>query len=283
MTHLAGRASVMAVIGIAAGIGIASLAFAIRSWTMEDMHVYLEAAERLRAGEALYSTTNPLAAYQYAPWFAAAWIPLTLLPREVVAVTWTSLLLTASLVCVLPLIRQNTPAAWALTLVALPVLVFSSARSGNVQPLLVAGLVVGLERRWGPAAIAVAASLKAFPLALALVYIGRGQWLRAAATIGLTLVLVGPMLAFDLADYTADGPRVGTLFAASPILWALPVVLLAAITLRLARRRSRHAWLSAATTTVLGMPRMLSYDMTFLLAGLGGIRHEASTHRDRPG
>jgi hypothetical protein len=283
MTSMAVRASIVIVLGIAAGIGIASTAFGVRSWTLEDMHVYLDAAERLRSGEILYSTTNPLAAYQYAPWFAAAWVPLSVLPRELVAVGWTLVLLGACVVCVWPLIRHNTPAAWALTLVVLPILVFSSARSGNVQPLLVAGLAIGLERRWGPIAIAAAASLKAFPIAMALVYIGRRQWLRAAGAIGLTLLLVAPMLAFDLAAYTADGPRDGTLYAASPLLWAVPVVILAGLTVRLASRRSPHAWLAAAATTVLGMPRLLSYDMTFLLAGLARHPDDRPADGDHPG
>jgi hypothetical protein len=137
-----------------------------------------------------------------------------------------------------------------------------------VQPLLIAGLVIGLERRWGPIAIAAAASLKAFPIALALVYLGRGEWRRFIATLLLTAALVAPMLLFDLSRYTVDGPREGTLYDISPMLWAAPVAALVVLTVVLARRRSVHAWLAAAAAVVVGLPRMLSYDITFLLAGL---------------
>ncbi|MDQ4034389.1 MAG: glycosyltransferase 87 family protein [Chloroflexota bacterium] len=261
------RGASFAVLAILTGIALQAGVFAIASWTLEDMHVYLEAARRLRAGGELYSTTNPLAAYQYAPWFATAWIPLTFLPEALVSVLWSALLVAGSLVSVWPLLRRRTTAALALVLIALPILLFSSGRSGNVQPLLVAGLVLGLERRWGPLAIAIAASLKAFPLALSLVYLGRGDWRRFTISLSLTAILVAPMLLFDLSRYTVDGPRAGTLFQAAPILWGVVVAAAAGITILLAQRRSAYAWLAGAATVVLGLPRTLSYDTTFLLAG----------------
>lgn len=268
MTHIVTRAAAVVVIAVLGGIAIGAVVFALRSWTLEDMHVYLEAGARLRDGEPLYSTTNPRAAYQYSPWFAAAWVPLTLLPEVAVSIAWSMVLVTASLLSVRNLLSRPNLPSLALALLVLPVLIFSSARSGNVQPLLIAGLVIGLERRWGPIAIAVAASLKAFPLALALVYLGRGDWRRFIATLLLTAALAAPMLLFDLSRYTVDGPREGTLYDISPFLWAAPVATLVVLTVLLARRRSAHAWLAAATTVVLGLPRMLSYDITFLLAGL---------------
>lgn len=267
MTGLATRAATVVVLATLAGIAIGAMVFALRSWTLEDMQVYLEAATRLREGEPLYSTTNPRAAYQYAPWFAAAWVPFSLLPDAVVSIGWSAILIAASVLSIRPLLRRPGLPALALILLMLPILLFSSARSGNVQTLLIAALVIGLERRWGPLAIAAAASLKAFPLALALVYLGRRQWWRFGITLLLTAVLVAPMLLFDLSRYTVDGPRAGTLYDLSPILWAAPVVGMVVVTILLARRGSVHAWLSAATTVVVGLPRMLSYDITFLLAG----------------
>lgn len=261
------RAPVAVVLAILGVLAAAAGAFAVGSWTLEDMHVYLDAARRLRDGQPLYSTTNPLAAYQYAPWFAALWVPATYAPELAVSVVWSGLLLGASVLSVLPFLRARTPAGVAVVLLMLPVLIFSSARSGNVQPLLVAGLVTGLERRWGPVAIAAAASLKAFPLAFALVYLGRREWGRSALAIGLTVALVVPMLLFDLQRYTVDGPRAGTLFDVSPVAWALVVLVLVGTTLWLARHRTAFAWLAAATTVIIGLPRMLTYDLTFLLAG----------------
>ena len=262
------RAASVVVLAILAGVATQAGLFALGSWTLEDMHVYLDAARRLREGEDLYATTDPLAAFQYAPWFAAAWVPVTFLPEAVVSVIWSALLVIASMLCVRPLLRRRSRATIALTLLVLPILLFSSARSGNVQPLLVAGLVIGLESKWGPGAIAAAASLKAFPLAFALVYLGRREWRRFAAAIGLTVLLIAPMLLFDLSRYTVDGPRAGTLYDASPILWAIPVAALVLLTVALARGRSAHAWLSASATVVMGLPRMLTYDMTFLLAAV---------------
>ncbi len=98
-----------------------------------------------------------------------------------------------------------------------------------------------------------------------------------AATLALTAVLVAPMLLFDLSRYTADGPRAGTLYALSPMAWATPVVALAAVTVWLAWRRHRLAWLSAATTVVMALPRMLTYDFTFLLAAVPRSRPAASS------
>ena len=283
MTHLATRAATIVVLAILGGIAIGAIVFAMRSWTLEDMHVYLEAATRLRDGEPLYSTTNPRAAYQYAPWFAAAWVPFSVLPEIVVSIGWSAILVAASLVSVRPLLRRPGLPSLALALLMLPVLLFSSARSGNVQPILVATLVIGLERRWGPMAIAAAASLKAFPLALALVYLARGEWRQFGATMLLTAVLVAPMLLFDLSRYTVDGPREGTLYDISPILWAAPVVGMVVLTVLLARQQSVHAWLAAATTVVVGMPRMLSYDITFLLAGMAASEPKRSRDEDAAG
>lgn len=262
------RASMGLVMAFGVALAITAAIFAAGAWTLEDMHVYLEAGRRLREGEALYSTTNPLAAYQYAPWFAAAWIPLTHLPEGPVSAGWSIVLVGASIVAVRPLTRHRSVASLALLLLLLPILLFSSARSGNVQPVLVAVLVTGLERRWGPVAVAAAASLKAFPLAFAIVYLGRREWAKAGLAIGLTVVLVVPMLGFDLDRYTVDGPREGTLYALSPVAWAAPVVCLAALTFWLARRSHSFAWPCAAVTTVMALPRMLTYDITFLLAGL---------------
>ena len=283
MTHLATRAATIVVLAILGGIAIGAIVFAMRSWTLEDMHVYLEAATRLRDGEPLYSTTNPRAAYQYAPWFAAAWVPFSVLPEIVVSIGWSAILVAASLVSVRPLLRRPGLPSLALALLMLPVLLFSSARSGNVQPILVATLVIGLERRWGPVAIAAGASLKAFPLALALVYLARGEWRQFGATMLLTAVLVAPMLLFDLSRYTVDGPREGTLYDISPILWAAPVVGMVVLTVLLARQQSVHAWLAAATTVVVGMPRMLSYDITFLLAGMAASEPKRSRDEDAAG
>ena len=92
----------------------------------------------------------------------------------------------------------------------------------------------GVERRSGPIWIALGASLKAVPLALALVYAGRGEWRKAAVAAGLTALLVAPMLLFDLSGYSTDpGPNQNSLAGVSPFLF---------IRLRSHRWSSRTGW-----------------------------------------
>jgi hypothetical protein len=67
---------------------------------------------------------------------------------------------------------------------------------------VVLGLLGRRTEEW-PAWIALGASLKG-PLLLALVYAGRGEWRRAALTLGLTVVLVAPAFLFDLSRYSTS-------------------------------------------------------------------------------
>ncbi len=73
--------------------------------------------------------------------------------------------------------------AWIGVAFFLPILIGISA-GGNVHALLIAALVLDVERRSGPAWIGVAASLKLFPLLFVLTYLGRRQWRRAAIAAG---------------------------------------------------------------------------------------------------
>ena len=118
--------------------------------TGSDMDAYWEAAERLRNGDSLYragiETDSDL--YRYAPWFAAAWVPLTYLPKEAVLVGWMALCLAAAVASVAPLAREGI-AGWAALVFLLP-LQLEGAAFGNVQPLLVLLLLWGAPRRSGP-------------------------------------------------------------------------------------------------------------------------------------
>src|SRR4029079_944327 len=110
--------------------------------------------------------------YRYAPWLAWLAVPWTYLPPPVAGALWSAVLLAASGLALVPLVRAG---AWVLVAFFAPILVGISA-VGNIQPLIVAALVWGVERRSGPVWVALAASLKVFPLLLALVYAGRRQW-----------------------------------------------------------------------------------------------------------
>ena len=262
---------------VARAIGLAAIAaYAIlglsqplaHGWWGQDAQAYWQAAERLRAGGDLYPAVVNIDAsdvYRYAPWFAVAWIPLTLLPKGVAMAIWIGMLFAVSAASVLPLLRARTLASLALSILAAALLV-PAAASGNVQPLLVFALLFGVEQRSGPLWIAVAASLKATPILFVAVYLGRRQWRRATLAGVLTGVLVAPMLFFDVSHYpvqvgAAAGPLGGLLLAAAAGVAALLAVRLAP---------GRYGWLAASVAALAAMPRWSYYQPTFLLAGLAG-------------
>jgi len=253
----------LVVAGLIIGLGIANLYWSVAQWTLSDAGAYWEAAQRLRAGEELYPALADFEAsevYRYAPWFAWLTIPITFLPIEVAAALWSAVLVAASVVAVVPLARER---AWLAVAFFFPVLIGISA-VGNVQPLIVAALVHGLERRSGPLWIALTASLKIVPALFALVYLGRRQWWRFGASVLLTVLLVAPMLLFDLSNYVTDPADAAFLMRWPPV-WVAALVLGVGATVWLAR--TRHAWLAAGTAAALVLPRFFVYDITFLLPG----------------
>jgi hypothetical protein len=268
---LAGAAVIAVLIGLA---GWTELNHAARLSTGSDMDAYWNAAMRLRDGQPLYApgqaTDSDL--YRYAPWFAYAWIPLTYLPKGAVLLGWMTLCLAAAIVSVAPLLWRG-PAGWATIGLVLP-FQLEGAAFGNVQPLLVLALLWGVERRSGPIWVALGASLKGAPIVLAVVYAGRGQWRRAALALGLTAVLVLPMLLFDLRGYSTEiGGGQQSLLTVSIWLW-IPVVAAALITCW-ALARTRYAWVAGALALMLALPRFLIYEIGFALVGLANGRTQA--------
>jgi hypothetical protein len=243
-----------------------------------DVTAYYHAAERLRDGGTLYAAgaANASDLYRYAPWFAAAWIPATYLPIEAVAAAWVGLMGVAALLSTLPLLRFG-PTGWAAFAFFTP-LQLQGAVFGNVQPLLVLLLVWGVNRRAGPLWVAIGASLKLVPISLALVYAGRGEWRKAGLTLALTALLVAPMLLFDLSGYsTAPGPNQDSLAGVSLLLF-LPVAAVALASAYLLAR-GRHGWAAGAFAMVATLPRLLSYQSSFLLVGLADL-YRARAARD---
>ena len=170
------------------GLSVALLAFAVTDWKLSDAEAYWNAAIRLREGAPLYPPIDDVEAstvYRYAPWFAVATIPFTFLPIAVAGVVWSAVLVAASIWSVVPLIRMGR---YPHALFFGSILIGISA-IGNVQPLLVAALVHGLERRSGPLWIAITASLKVVPAIFALVYQCRPQFGRSAASATAAIVL----------------------------------------------------------------------------------------------
>ena len=245
------------------GIGIFNLIAAVTHWTLSDAAAYWNAAERLRDGAPLYPVLTDVDAsevYRYAPWFAWLAVPFTYLSVQLAGVVWSALLLLGSAVALVPLVRMR---AWLAVALFAPILVGISA-VGNVQPLLIAPLVWSLERRSGPLWIGVAASLKVFPILFALVYLGRGQWLRALLAVAVAALLWAPALLYDLRGYATEAGQAASLISA-PILWAVVVGAAIGVTLRLAR--GPFGWLAAAVSVVVALPRLFVYDVTYLMVG----------------
>lgn len=259
---------------------IALAAWALLSYALSrepgvDVAAYWNAAERLRSGEPLYAAgpSNASDLYRYAPWFAYAWIPLTYLPRDAVTAGWVGLMVSAAALSTLPLLRRG-PAGWAAWAIFTP-MQLAGAVFGNVQPLLVLMLLWGIDRRSGPIWVAVGASIKAVPILLVLVYAGRGEWARAAWCVALAAALVVPTFLFDLSGYsTATGPNQISLAGVSVLLY-LPVAVAAAVA-AFPMARTRYAWLAASLAMVAALPRLLTYEIGFLLVGAASAAHGSS-------
>jgi hypothetical protein len=262
-------------------IGVASVglfAKVVFDWGAADVSAYWNAALRLQSGQPLYQAGLPTDTelYRYAPWFAYAWVPLTHLPRQLVEAGWTVILLAASFASTLPLLRHGGPGI-ALCALLLPIQL-DGAAYGNVQPLLVLVLMWGVTRASAPIWIALAASLKAVPILLVLVLLGRRQYWQALATGLLFGVLVAPMVLFDLSGYNTDsGPMQLSLAQVSLPLWAAVALLAAFATWFWAR--TRFGWFFGSVALVAGLPRLLSYELGFLMIATAGLRDDASEPR----
>ena len=250
-------------LAIIIAIGIANVYHAVIGWTLSDASAYWSAAMRLREGADLYPALASVDAsdvYRYAPWFAWLTVPVTYLPQQLVGALWSVVLLGASAIALIPLMRAR---AWLLVALFGPILVGISA-VGNVHALVIATLVWGVERRGGPFWIAVAASLKIFPLLLALVYAGRGQWGRFGVAVLITALLWAPAFLYNLDNYAVQAGQAASLYAV-PLLYFAVAAMGVGVTLMLAP--TRWGWLAAATTVVLALPRLFVYDVSFLMVG----------------
>ncbi len=260
------RAARLITLAILIAIGIDHVFYAIIQWPLGDLSIYLDAATRLRDGQALYpGGAAPYATYWYAPWFAAAFVPLTLVPRLAVAIGWSAVLVLATLLVGWRLVRVGGRAGSVLALLVVPPL-FAVAAGGNVQPLLVLALLAGLHSRAGPLLVGIAASLKITPAAFILVYVARREWGRAAVAVLVTAALWLPALPLGFPPAASSWTGVaGGLMGVYWMLYALVVVLAAGATILVPRR---YAPLAAAAAAVLALPRLFVYDVTMLAVGV---------------
>jgi hypothetical protein len=264
------RAARLLALAIVIGWSVSNAWYRITDWSLSDMDAYWNAALRVREGALLYRPlADPSAAdvYRYAPWFAWAWIPLTYLPRALVATGWSVILIVATVVALRPLMRPTAASIGTAALIG-SMLVWA-ASVGNVQPLMVAVLVHGLDRRSGPLWVGIAASLKAVPIVYVLLYLGRREWSRVFATLAVAGLLAAPLLITPLGNYPAGpGDAQGPLWALHPILLGAALALLAALTIRLASQRSDYSRLLAAITLLAALPRITLIDLSHLAVGI---------------
>jgi hypothetical protein len=245
------------------GIGIVNLYWALTQWTLSDAGAYWNAAMRLQQGGELYPALTDVDAsevYRYAPWFAWLAVPFTFLPIQVAGAIWSVILLAASAWALLPLANAR---AWLLVAFFGPILIGISA-VGNVQALMIALLLHGVERRSGPLWIALAASLKVTPILLVAVYAGRRQIGRAIVTLALSALLWAPALLYDLSGYTTSAGQAASLVQ-WPIVYVIATGALVLITIVFAA--GRFGWLTASVATVVALPRLFVYDVSFLMLG----------------
>jgi hypothetical protein len=237
------------------------------------MHVYQDAAIRIRAGEQLYGgEVGTLDAYRYAPWFAYAWVPLTYLPQPMIDVVWSAFLLVGSAVAIRAVARPLTGSTLILLSLVAPIL-FGISAIGNVHGPMMALLLLGMPRRWGGIAVGIAASLKVVPILLVLVFIAQRRWTQLAAAVATAAALWLPIVWMDVDMVTLDP---GAARSLPDVMW-LPVAGLAlGAAAVLAWRRSPNAALGAATAAILALPRLFVYEISLLLVALPKVKPAAT-------
>ena len=278
------RAARLLALAIVIGWSVSNAWYRITDWSLSDMDAYWNAALRVREGAMLYPPlADPSAAdvYRYAPWFAWAWIPFTYLPKALVATGWSLILILATAAALRPLMRPTAASIGTAALIG--TMLIWAASVGNVQPLMVAVLVHGIDRRSGPLWVGIAASLKAVPIVYVLLYLGRREWSRVFATLAVAALLAAPLLITPLGNYPAGpGDSPGPLWALHPLLLGAALALLTALTIRLASQRSTHSRLLAAATLLVALPRISLLDLSHLAVAIPGPRSDRAAPAHRP-
>ena len=156
---------------------------------------------------------------------------------------------------------------------------------GQAQALVTLLLAIG-----SPWAVALATNLKVFPVLVAVYWLGRREcrqlgWLAAwlAGFIVVQFVLE-PQATLDYLGFLSLD-QVGqvnsvSLYAVSPWLWAVSIVVLVVVALKLAP--TRWGWPAAVALSVFATPRLLVYQVSTLLAGLGGPDARPKASRSDP-
>ena len=256
------------VAAVVIGLSVAWVVWTIGGLNFSDADAYRLAADRLLRGQDIYvAAPNQDEAFRYAPWFAVAWVPLAELPELAGDMVWAGILAVASAFAVLPLARQPFLSARLLAILGAAMLAWTTAR-GNVHPLVMVALVQGLDRRSGPLWLALAASLKAVPILFVLLYVARREWSRAAVAVALTALLVAPMPFMGWELGTVDsGESLSLFYLVSPTAWAVVAVASVIVAVANTAAARRYTGVAAAAAAILTLPRLLLYDLTYVLVG----------------
>lgn len=256
---------------LATGLVLGWLAYTLASWFLAwnpaDARAYYLAAERLRDGEPLYAAMHPDAheVFRYAPWFAVVFLPFTLLAIDVATYVWSLAMLACAGLAVVPVLRLGGRPAVLLSAL-LGALLAETAMFGNAHPMVVAALSWTIVRPSAPWWLAAATSIKLVPIGFVL------PWLRfrpirdSLVAVAVSLLLFLPMLAFDLSGYvTSPGKGLMSLYAASPVLWAMMATLAVVIAAWLTVKGSPYAFVAAAAAMFVVPPRVSTAYLAFLL------------------
>lgn len=258
---MGGRAGVtrigrLVAFAILIGIGISHVVWSI-GFSLDDWAIYRDAAERILAGQPLYSGADALHSYRYAPWFAYAVVPFAFLPGAV----WGLFMLAGSALALIPLARDSRPEARLLLVMFAPIL-FAMSASGNVQGPMLAALVWGIPTRWAWAAIGFAASLKVTPILFAAVLVAERRWWQAFGAGAVAVALWAPLAWMNGSPETFE--------AGAARLFPLPIYVLVSVAAVaglawVAWRRSAFTPLAAGVGAVITLPRLFLYDVTLLV------------------
>ena len=277
-----GQRAVMAVLWLAALvgtlIGLGALRLHLVADPLADVRAYYDAGARLNAGLPLYAQaagTDDAGFYRYPPLLAIAFRPLALLPFETAALIWEAVLIVATLVTLYRIgLGRRT---WlVLGMLAMPIL--WTLAIGQAQALVTMLLAFG-----SPFGVALAGHIKLTPWLAGVYWVGRrdGRALvRLAGWIGALAVLqlvLAPQATLDFVSFPSL-TQVGDVanlspYAVSPLLWGAFLVAGLAAAWRLAP--TRWGWVAAVSLAVFASPRLLAYQLSSLLAGLGGPRDAA--------
>jgi hypothetical protein len=266
---------VSAVVGILLGVGAAIIHLTLDP--LGDVRAYYDAGARLNAGQPLYvqvADTNDAGFYRYPPLLAIMFRPLALLPFHVAAVLWGAVIVAAT-VLTFRQIRIRPVVLLVAAWLAAPII--WTVTIGQAQAIVTLLLAIG-----SPWAVALAANLKLFPALAAVYWVGRREWRR----LGIFAAWMAGLIAFQFVlEPAATVAYIGflsldqvgevrnlSLYAVSPALWAVSVVVMGLVALKLAP--TRWGWAAAVVLTVFATPRLIQYQLSTLLAALGGPDRE---------